>query len=103
MAFPPTPHQQTHDEETPQQPESHLVPSPPEDGFVATTPAEDLWPADTEASTHAFTDGVNAVDEPLPWTEEDQARLDELNAARKRRSRRLVIELVQTLVLASLI
>src|SRR3954470_17872559 len=103
MAFPPTPHQQTHDEETPQQPESQLVPSPPEDGLVPTTAAEDRWPADPELPATEFAEGEVALDEPAAWTPEDQARLEELNEIKRRRSRRLMMELVQTLVLASLI
>ena len=103
MAFPPTPHQQTHDEETPEQPESQFVPSPVEDGFVATTATEDRWPADPEMPVTELAEGEVALDEPAPWTPEDQARLDELNELKRRRSRRLVMELVQTLVLATLI
>src|SRR4029078_86654 len=40
---------------------------------------------------------------PAPWTPEDQARLEELNEAKRRRSRRLMRGRVQTLVLATLI
>lgn len=103
MAFPPSPHQQTHDEETPNRPESQLVSSPPQDGLVDTSVDENAWPRETRTPASELTDGAIAVDEPAPWTPEDQARLDELNEARRRRSRRLGMELVQTLVLATLI
>jgi signal peptidase I len=60
------------------------------------------WPGDSALLVPAPVEGI-AVDEPAPWTEEDQARLDELNERKRRRARRLAVELVQTLLLATLI
>ena len=102
MAFPPTHHQPTHDEETPVLPESHLVPSPPDNDVQALADPEDRLPANPDVPAD-YTDGNVTLDEPAPWTAEDQARLDELNERKRRRGRRLAMELVQTLVLATLI
>jgi signal peptidase I len=100
------------------------VASPPQDGFVDARAPGESWPADPDMPHYDAQYAPAVADEtyvaetppleyywpggppddgPAPWTEEDQARLDELNELKRRRSRRLVMELVQTLVLATLI
>jgi signal peptidase I len=99
MAFPPTPPQSQTTDETPQQTEPRTPAWP--DGTVA-APHEKNWTSEPNALVTPELDGA-AIEQPAPWTEEDRARLEELNERKRRRSRRLAVELVQTLVLATLI
>jgi signal peptidase I len=97
MAFPPTHPQQQPPEETPQQPEPRLPASP-----VASN--------DEGVTTTSYSAGVlvpAAVEGPDAWMAldpEEQERLErEAEERKKRRARRLGMELVQTLLLATLI
>jgi signal peptidase I len=101
MAFPPTPHQQPQPDETPQPQEPRVSPTASPDETPSATAFTGQWPAEPVLMP-AGADGV-PVEGPPVWTEEDQQRLDELNGRKRRRARRLGVELVQTLVLATLI
>jgi signal peptidase I len=99
MSFP-SDETSSHPENT-QPPESGLRPTPPNYDDVPGTVLTERWPADPGLLIPATADGVDPwlANSALGEDGEDEAAKE----ARSRRSRRLGIELVQTLILAMLI